>query len=182
MKTFEESIDALMTRYENEIPVRYTEYIEEWKSPIYGAVIDEDTVEWTPCLQPEPLQFGKLESALELTFHDSVKALFSRWYAGDLALTYQDHLINLLQVQSAEDGDRLLENIAAHILMKRQLKQSETVFIGLAADNDDLLLSIDNQSGVVGLEWVGKDQHEVLAGSLSDWLDDCRPKVSENSD
>ncbi|RUO68808.1 SecY-interacting protein [Idiomarina ramblicola] len=182
MKTLEESIDALMAGYEEKIPVRHTEYVEEWASPIYGEILDEDTVEWTPCRQAEPLKFAELESALELIFHDSIKTLFGRWYAGDLALAYQGHPINLLQVQSAEDGERLLANITGHILMKRRLKQPETVFIGLGVENDDLLLSIDNQSGVVGLEWVGKEQHEVLADSLTEWLEQCEPQISENSD
>lgn len=180
MKSLEESIDALMTRYQELVPARYTEYVEEWNSPIYGTVIDENTVEWTPCRQAEALNFDDLESALEIRFHDSVKTLFGRWYAGDLALEYQGHPMNLLQVQSTEDGERLLENITGHILMKRQLKQPDTVFIGLGADNDDLLLSIDNQSGAVGLEWVGKVQHEVLADSLAIWLDDCQPQISED--
>ncbi|MCK7460092.1 SecY-interacting protein [Idiomarina aminovorans] len=182
MKTLEESIDTLMASYEENIPVRHTEYVEEWASPIYGAAIDEDTVEWTPCRQPEPLTFEDLEGALELTFHDSIKTFFGRWYAGDLVLDYQGHPITLLQIQSAEDGERLLANIAGHILMKRRLKQPETVFIGLGVENDDLLLSIDNQSGAVGLEWVGKEQHEVLADSLATWLGQCEPKISENSD
>lgn len=89
MKTLEESIDALMTRYQENVPVRYTEYVEEWNSPIYGTVIDENTVEWTPCRQPEALNFDDLESALEMSFHQSIKTLFGRWYAGDLALDYQ---------------------------------------------------------------------------------------------
>lgn len=181
MKILEDTIDALITRYENDIPVRYTEYVEEWESPIYRKVVDDDTVEWTPCRQPESLNFDELESALELTFHDSIKTLFGRWYAGDLALIYQGHAINLLQVQSAEDGERLLANITGHVLMKRKLKQPETVFIGLGQEDNGLLLTIDNQSGVVGLEWVGKEQHEVLASSLSDWLNDCKPHVNEGT-
>ncbi|MFV1466331.1 MULTISPECIES: SecY-interacting protein [Idiomarina] len=182
MKTLEETIDALMERYQNQVPVRYTEYVEEWSSPIYGEVIDDDTVEWTPSLQAKPLAFDELEKALETTFHDSIKALFGRWYAGDLALSYQGHPIHLLQIQSEEDGERLLANITGHILMKRRLKQPETVFIGLGVDNEDLLLSIDNHSGAIGLEWVGKEQHEVLADSLSGWLNECEPKISENND
>ncbi|MAA62941.1 MAG: SecY-interacting protein [Idiomarina sp.] len=177
MKTLEESIDALMTRYKENVPVRYTEYVEEWNSPIYGTVIDENTVEWTPCRQPEALNFDDLESALEMSFHQSIKTLFGRWYAGDLALDYQGHTISLLQTQSAEDGERLLENITGHILMKRRLKQPETVFIGLGSEDDGLLVTIDNQSGAVGLEWVGKEQHEVLSDSLADWLDNCQPQV-----
>jgi len=50
------------------------------------------------------------------------------------------------------------------------------VFIGLGVENDDLLVSIDNSTGQVGLEWVGKEQHECLADSLEDWLIKCQPK------
>ena len=30
--------------------------------------------------------------------------------------------------------------------------------------------------GQVGLEWVGKEQHECLADSLEEWLATCQPK------
>jgi len=61
--------------------------------------------------------------------------------------------------------------------MKRRLKQPETVFIGLGSEDDGLLVTIDNQSGAVGLEWVGKEQHDVLSDSLAAWLDNCQPQV-----
>lgn len=175
MNTPEDALDALMTRYQETHPVRHTEYVKEWNSPIYGKIIDDDTVEWTPCRQETALSFAELEKALELTFHHSVKTLFGRWYAGDLNLDFDGHPVSLLQVQSAEDGERLLANLAGHILMKRRLKQPETIFIGLGIDKDDLLLSIQNDTGAVGLEWVGQAQHEVLADSLQDWLEQCMP-------
>lgn len=176
MNTPEDALDALMVRYQEVHTVRYTEYVKEWNSPIYGTVVDDDTVEWTPCRQDAPLSFAELETALELTFHHSIKALFGRWYAGDLSLEYEGHPVSLLQVQSVEDGERLLGNLAGHVLMKRRLKQPETVFIGLGIDNDDLLLSIQNDTGAVGLEWVGQAQHDVLADSLEDWLQQCAPQ------
>lgn len=176
MNTSEDAMDALMVRYQDAHPVRYTEYVKEWDSPIYGKVIDDDTVEWTPRRQEAPLSFAELETALELTFHHSIKTLFGRWYAGDLSLKFEGHPVNLLQIQSTEDGERLLANQAGHILMKRRLKQPETVFIGLGGDNDDLLVSIQNDTGSVGLEWVGQPQHEVLSDSLQDWLQHCEPQ------
>ncbi|MTJ02095.1 SecY-interacting protein [Idiomarina piscisalsi] len=181
MQNLESALDDLIERYVEQLPIRYTEYVAEWDSPIYGSVVDEDTVEWAPVKQTSPLSFNELESALEITFHDSIKAVFGRWFAGDLSLEYDGHPVTLLQVQSLEDGERLLANLTGHILMKRRLKQPETVFIGLGVENDDLLVSIDNATGQVGLEWIGKEQHECLAESLEEWLATCQPK-SELSD
>ena len=99
------------------------------------------------------LDFRALETALtDLSQH--VKDYYGRWFAGDLNVIVthqQQHGLSLLQTQGPEDAERLLQNITGHILMKRKLKQPETVFIGLAHEADDLLVSIDNQSGVVGL-------------------------------
>ena len=176
MQNLESVLDNLIASYVEKLPVRYTEYVSEWDSPIYGTVIDDDTVEWSPVKQASPLSFEDLEKALERTFHDSIKTVFGRWFAGDLSLEYDGHPVTLLQVQSPEDGERLLANLTGHILMKRRLKQPETVFIGLGVENDDLLVSIDNSTGQVGLEWVGKEQHECLADSLEDWLIKCQPK------
>lgn len=176
MQNLESVLDNLIERYIKELPVRYTEYVSEWESPIYGTVVDDDAVEWSPVQQPSPLSFNDLESALEMTFHSSIKTIFGRWFAGDLSLEYNGHPVTLLQVQSPEDGERLLANLTGHILMKRRLKQPETVFIGLGVENDDLLVSIDNATGHVGLEWVGKEQHECLATSLEEWLSQCVPK------
>ena len=65
MQNLESVLDNLIESYVEKLPVRYTEYVSEWDSPIYGTVIDDDTVEWSPVKQASPLSFEDLEKALE---------------------------------------------------------------------------------------------------------------------
>ena len=176
-----QALDNLIERYSKQVSPLVTEYVAEWQSPIYQQPLDDDTVEWQPVQQQPPLDFSALEAALELQFHDHVKRFYGRWFSGDLQVMVnhqaQQHGVSLLQTQGPEDAERLLENITGHILMKRKLKQPETIFIGLATEADDLLLSIDNQTGVIGLEWIGQPQHEVLFEQLDDFLNQCEPAI-----
>ncbi|RUO80550.1 SecY-interacting protein [Idiomarina tyrosinivorans] len=153
--------------------VPQAEYVQQWQAPIYQGKgsAESDRIAWQPVRQSSPLNFADLEQALGLVFHADIKRWFQHWYAADLQCTFQQHPLSLLQVQCAEDGERLLANIAGHVLMKRRLKQSETVFIGLSDEHDDLLISVDNQTAEVGLEWIGKPQHEILAQNLVEFID-----------
>ncbi|MGM0480624.1 MAG: SecY-interacting protein [Pseudomonadota bacterium] len=183
------AFDDLMERYQQQVQPLLTDYVEDWKSPIYQQITDSGEAHWLPCRQQPELNFDDLEAALEINFHPSLKTFYGSWYAGDLSVTFQPqqdtdsipeaHPISLLQIQGPEDGERLLENLTGHILMKRNLKQPETLFIGLADEADDLLISIDNETGKVGLEWIGKEQHQVLADSLEAFLVCCSPNNSK---
>lgn len=179
-----DALDSLMARYQEQVEPLVTEYVEEWQSPIYQQPIDDDNVNWLPCRQQPALDFEALESALEISFHPSVKTFYGRWYAGDLKVEFrqddEQHPISLLQVQGPEDAERLLQNLTGHVLMKRKLKQPITVFIGLAEEADDLLISIDNDSGEIGLEWIGKTQHQCLSSNLDEFLQQCSPISGEN--
>lgn len=179
-------LDDFIEQYQQQVSPLLTEYVAEWESPIYQHPEDDDWVHWRAQKQQPELNFSDLEAALELTFHPSIKDFYGRWFAGDLRVIHQQaeasHAVSLLQVQGPEDGRRLLENITGHILMKRQLKQRATIFIGMAEETDDLLISIDNESGQVGLEWLGKDHHQVLANSLDEFLSQCTPNSGENGD
>lgn len=177
------ALDTLMERYvslyaEHNTPM-LVERRPEWEAPIYRAPWPDDpefTI-WQPVQQTQPLDFSAMAAALEMPFQHDFADFYSRWFAGDLAVDWQQHPLQLLQIHCAEDGERLLANCAGHILMKRRLKQPPTLFIGLAEETDDLLLTLDNESGAVGLEWVGQTQHEILADTLETFLANVRPRL-----
>lgn len=172
-------IESYQTAYQQANVKLTTEAHDAWQAPIYGARINDDEVEWHPVRQTTALQFTDLANALEQPFHDSISALYGRWFAADLNVSFADHPLVLLQLHGAEDGERLQANLAGHVLMKRRLRQPITLFIGLAEESDDLLITLNNQTGQVGLEFVGRDQHEILAESLEAFLQQLRPRVVE---
>ncbi|CAB0149800.1 Protein Syd [Pseudidiomarina piscicola] len=182
--TITTALDDLITRYVDayeaaQVPLM-TEANDTWQAPIYkGAVAADDWVEWQPVMQQQGLDFSDLMNALEEPFHDDFKAYFSRWFSADLAVFWQQHPLWLLHLHGDDDAERMLANQAGHVLMKRRLKQPITLFLGLAEESDDLLISLDNSTGEVGLEFVGQPQHEVLATSLAEFLSKSTPRVVE---
>ncbi|PHR64884.1 SecY-interacting protein [Pseudidiomarina marina] len=159
-----------------------TEAHDDWQAPIYCQHHADETeangqVQWQPILQQEPLQFDDLANALEQPFHPDIAIFYGRWFAADLNVEYDNHPLILLQNHCREDGERLQANLAGHVLMKRRLRQPITLFIGLAEESDDLLITVDNESGQVGLEFVGQPQHEILAPSLAAFIEKIKPRI-----
>ncbi|HET8817349.1 MAG TPA: SecY-interacting protein [Pseudidiomarina sp.] len=182
------ALDALIDRYvglyaEHNKPL-LVERQDDWDAPIYREPWDHDPdyVIWQPVQQTHPLNFKDLAAALEMPFQSDFADYYSRWFAGDLAVDWNHHPLQLLHIHCSEDGERLLANCAGHILMKRRLKQSPSLFIGLAEEADDLLLTVDNETGVVGLEWVGQGQHEVLADSLEAFIQEVTPRLQSHGE
>jgi SecY interacting protein Syd len=68
--------------------------------------------------------------------------------------------------------------LVGHILMKRRLKQPETLFIALT-DEDDFILTVDNASGEVVLEQVGLLPKEVVAPNLEVFIQSLQPSVAK---
>jgi len=160
--------------YENLGRAPVTDYVEEWQAPCYQGQPEGDQIAWQAVLQEPPTAFANVEKALELTLHESIKDFFSHYWAGDLNVRYRDHDVTLLQVQLPDDAERLQQNLIGHVMMKQRLRQPITLFIGVGSE-DDLILSINNETGAVGLEYVGKEQHEVLASDLTFFLQRVEP-------
>jgi SecY interacting protein Syd len=70
----------------------------------------------------------------------------------------------------------LQENIIGHILMKKRLKQENTIFFGVT-NEDDMILSINNETGAVWVERVGCKAHKKLADSLNDFIRQLTPAL-----
>ncbi len=152
------------------------EYISNWDAPCYRGKPSGGEIDWQAVPQQEKLDFSGVEHALEMPLDTQVKDFFSCVYAGDLALEFRGNQLTLLQVMHPEDGERLQQNLIGHVMMKQRLKQSITLFVGLT-DEDDLLISVNNETGEVGLEYVGKDQHEILATDLASFLAEVEPRL-----
>lgn len=143
-------------------------------APAQLAVLADDTVSWQPVRQQPGADFSNVEQALELELHPDIKQFYSLYYGAGLGASHSRGPLQLLMVWDQTDLARLQENIIGHILMKRRLKQPETVFFALT-DDDNIVLSVLNRSGEVYLETVGKDVTEKLAGSLADFFSQLTP-------
>lgn len=154
-----------------------TEYIDQWQAPCYDGEVRFGYVPWRAVQQQPMTDFSNLEAGLESTIQQDVQTFYGAFYAADLHLSYGSHVLTLSQVIADQDIERLQRNLIAHVLMKRQLQQEVTLFIGTCDDSEDLIVSVDNLSGHVGLEYAGRPQHERLADSLAEFLQQASPRV-----
>lgn len=143
-------------------------------SPAQQGDIIDNTVAWQPVLQQLPASFSNVEQALELTLHTDIKQFYATYFGAGLAAQHPRGKLQLLMVWNEDDLARLQENIIGHILMKRRLKQRETVFFA-STEDDDILLSVLNSTGEVYLEHVGQEVSEKLADNLAQFFTQLQP-------
>jgi SecY interacting protein Syd len=159
------------------------EHDEEWPSPCEKLVDNEHVLSsarevfWQPVKIGEELNFENVEKALEMTLHPDVNTYFTTLYSDSIDATHEEGDLSLLFAWNKDDFQRLQENLIGHILMKQRLKQAETVFFAVT-DEEDMIISIDNNTGSVWVEQVGCKPHKKLADSLAQFISELVPKVN----
>ena len=177
-----EAIEHFVNTYVEEYQLAYKhlpliEQDSDWPSPCIQSEFKKGEVDcWRPVQVKEPLSFSNVESALELTLNDEFKTFFTHYYSDTLDASCEHGDLSLLQLWSPEDFERLQENIIGHVLMKQKLKQEVTLFFGLT-DQEDYILTINNNSGEVWVERVGKKPHKKLSDSLTEFIQTLSPRI-----
>jgi SecY interacting protein Syd len=173
------ALDGFVQKYVSEIKENSVEMLAEydpnWPSECYLKSAEAgEQVQWKPILRNDLADFSGIESALELTIHPDIKAFYARYWSDNLNAKSEKGSLQLLQAWNREDFERLQQNLVGHILMKRRLKQPETLFFGVT-DEEDFILTLDNSTGQVMLEQVGIRPTEVLAPSMVEFLNVLEP-------
>ena len=154
------------------------EYDNEWPSDCYTASGNKgDSVTWRPVKRSEVVNFNDLEKALNMKIHQDVISYYSAYWSDNLGAETSKGYLQLLQPWNQSDFERLQQNLVGHILMKRRLKQPETLFVGLT-DEDDFIITVDNTSGEVMLEQVGLLPKEVVSPNLATFIQSLQPSVA----
>ncbi|WP_437612500.1 SecY-interacting protein [Erwinia sp. V71] len=139
---------------------------------------EESVVYW----QPQPFSLAKnldaVERALDLRIQPAVTAFYTTQFAGDMAAQIGGCRLSLVQVWSEEDFVRIQENLIGHLVMKRRLKHSPTLFIATTESELDVI-SVCNLSGEVILEQLGTQKRETLAPSLAEFLKSIQAVIGE---
>jgi len=149
---------------------------DEWTSVCQQDDYDENNIHWRPVKSDIALSFENIEKALEISLHQDIKTYFSTFFSESINATCGDGDLSLLFAWNKDDFHRLQENIIGHILMKKRLKQENTIFFAVT-DEDDMILSINNESGEVWVERVGCKAHKKLAESLNDFICQLTPAL-----
>ncbi|MDF2179639.1 SecY-interacting protein [Aliiglaciecola sp. CAU 1673] len=169
--TLDAFVDKYMAWHQAQEIALCTDWDPDWPSSCKQSEPNgEGVIHWQPVRNTNTLDFSSTEQALGITFHPDLKTFYSRYWSEGLNASTDRGRLQLLQLWNEQDFERLLQNLVGHVLMKRRLKQPITVFIAVT-DNEDYVISLDNDSGQVVLERVGLPAQEVLADNLSAFID-----------
>ncbi|WP_287147192.1 SecY-interacting protein [Aeromonas sp.] len=145
------------------------EWEADWRSPCELDEPREGRVAWRPYQRSEPADFAAMADALELVLHPAALALFGHWFSRPIPCSYKGLRLELILPWNEADLDLLRENLIGHLLMLRKLKRAPSIFIATTR-HEMTLISLDNESGQVWLEWLDSGRRLVLAPSLSAFL------------
>ena len=156
-----------------------TEYDPQWPSECYLSLDSnsDNLVQWRPVKREQVGNLDGLVSALDMPIHPDIVSFYSTYWSNNLNAKTAKGDLQLLQAWNQDDFERLQQNLIGHILMKRRLKQPETLFFALT-DEDDFILTLDNQSGEVLLEQVGLLPKEVVAANLPAFIETLEPSAT----
>jgi len=149
---------------------------DDWPSPCLQHINNDNESFWQPIKISDSLNFDNVAQALELSLHDDIQTYFTTYYSESINAVCSEGELSLLLPWSAEDFKRLQENIIGHILMKKRLKQPITIFFAVT-DDEENILSVNNDNGEVWVERVGCLPHKKLSNSLVEFFQKISPHV-----
>lgn len=141
----------------------------DFPSPAELLPAQAGQVGWQAWRKPEPSTFSNLADALEIEVHPDVSAFFGHFYAGNIEGCFKGLFLTLLQPWNETDFERLQQNQIAHHLMMKKLKLPASWFLASCRD-EQKLVTLNNVTGEVQLERLGKGVIGVLAPNLAEFL------------
>lgn len=152
---------------------------DDWLSPCEtDSPAQDGNVYWQPVTIEDELSFENVEQALSVELHSDFKTYFAQFYSETLPATSTEGHLSLLFAWNKDDFERLQQNIIGHILMKQKLKQPLTLFFAVT-DEEDFILTLDNQTGAIWVEQVGCLPNKKLADSMAEFISQLTPFVDE---
>lgn len=172
-------VDNTLRLHQSQAHPMTVQYDPDWPSPCYQEAGNPgDWVAWRPVKREDSPSFTDLESALELSLQPELKRYFSGFWSENLNASTKRGRLQLLLPWNEADFERYMQNLVGHVLMKRRLGQAMTLFFAVT-DEEDFILTVNNQSGEVMLEQVGLEPQEVLASSLTDFIASLTPELAD---
>lgn len=158
------------------------EYDPEWPSACeVGEPGADGNIHWQPMDQNAATDFGGLESALGVEIHPDIKSFYGSYWSAAVEMQAAEGGVTLIQLWNDADFDRLGENIIGHAMAKQRMKAPLTVFIA-CTDEEEYMLSVDNESGRVVLEEPGSPPTREVSPSLVEFLGRLRPIADPGDD
>jgi len=163
---------------ENKQSLPLHEVDSDWPSECLVGDIIEGKSEWQAVQRVHLGNMNNIEEALKIQLHPSIITFFCSAYADCIPCLFEDHPIDLIQVWNEIDFKQLQENMIAHFMMQKRLKQPASMFIASCSDEMQII-SVLNETGQVQLENLGKGRERLLAQSLHEFLSQLTPIIVE---
>jgi SecY interacting protein Syd len=141
------------------------------------ALDSDEAAFWLPVRREQAADFENVETALELALRPELGEFYGHYFAAPMLFTSPWGDGELLQVWNQQDFVYLQQNIIGHLMMKKQLGQAPTWFVGLL-DEGDRMLTVDNADGSVWIEVPGESPSEKLTDSLGSFISALTPRVA----
>lgn len=142
-------------------------------SPCIISELDERVL-WQPQDFTLPASLAAVERALDIQLQPDLTMFYTTQFAGDMHAQFTQQPLTLLQVWSEDDFTRLQENLIGHLVMKRRLKQSPTLFIA-TTDSEQDVIAVCNLTGEVIVEQPGTKKRQKLAVDIQTFLNALQP-------
>lgn len=174
------ALDALVERCRAAGPLR-TRHDSDWSSPCERGQPDADGwIEWEPVIRDDYSVLAPLESALERSVPDALKAFFGRYWRSTLETRADPGHVSLLGIWNPDDNERLLQNLLGHAQQQRRLfgllqRHPQTLFFACTEPDSEYILSLDIDAGEVIVERPGTRHWRVVAPDLASFLDGLQP-------
>jgi SecY interacting protein Syd len=139
-----------------------------------GAPNADGIIHWKPRERDTVADFTGLERALETEIHPDIKSFYGSYWSGVLELRAEEGGVTLIQIWNDDDFDRLIENILGHAMAKLRKKEPLTIFVA-CTDEEEHILSVDNETGQVLLEEPGNAPIRAVSPTLAEFLDRLEP-------
>ncbi len=132
------------------------------------------------CWQPQPFvpasDLSAVERALEIALHPDIHAFYTTQFAGDMPASSGATKLTLLQAWSEDDFERVQSNLIGHLVTQKRLKLPPTLFLATTEDEMEAI-SLCNLTGEVLLEKIGTRKRDILAPSLTIFLNTLEPLI-----
>ncbi|GLP96736.1 SecY-interacting protein [Paraferrimonas sedimenticola] len=173
-------LNAYVERYKDSLDELPQFYFGAESSPCQKGQARDGFVGWKPVLREPQDDLNAIEQALETQFAADMHWYYGRYFCPPVKFSSEFGEGELLQCYNQEDFDFLQKNLVGHVLMKRKLKQQETLFIGVL-DDGDWMITVKSDDGSVWLEQPGQEPEKQIATSIAELFETIRPRVAPAS-
>ncbi len=155
----------------------FSPWQEDWESPSIQQVDrQQERIYWLPTEREDENPLPEVEKGLEVAVHRDLLTFYGSLWADGIRVDSPWGEIGLIQVWNPQDLEQLKANQLGHAFVRLKQRSPLSFFIGV--QQDEKVISLDNERGVILREQPGRRRKdEVLCDSLADFLRQLQPNL-----